>query len=63
MFNGTEAYALTRNGLKKILDNFSLYCNADGFLHRWINKNQPKVITSKIKPITVAKNASSIIWS
>jgi GR25 family glycosyltransferase involved in LPS biosynthesis len=63
MFNGAEGYLLTKNGLEKLLKNFTLYCNADGFLHRWINKNQPKVITSYIKPISIIENIPSMIWS
>lgn len=63
MFIGTYAYLLTKNGLEKLLKNFTLYCNADGFLHRWINKNQPKVLSSYIKPISIIQNIPSMIWS
>jgi len=63
MFNGADGYLLTKNGLEKVLKNFTLYCNADGFLHRWINEKQPKVISSYIKPISITQNTQSMIWS
>jgi GR25 family glycosyltransferase involved in LPS biosynthesis len=36
-FCGTYGYVVTKSGAKKLYDNFELYCNADGFLHRSIN--------------------------
>lgn len=62
VFNGTEGYLLSKRGLKKLLENFTLYCVADGILGRLINEKKLKVISSNEKPIHVINNIKSMIW-
>jgi GR25 family glycosyltransferase involved in LPS biosynthesis len=63
IFNGTYGYLLSKRGLKKLLDNFTLYCVADGILGRLINEKKLKPISSNEKPISIVENISSTIWT
>jgi len=62
-FNGTEGYLLSKRGLKKLLENFTLYSVADGILGALINEKKLKAISSNEKPIHIINNIPSMIWN
>jgi GR25 family glycosyltransferase involved in LPS biosynthesis len=61
MFNGAYGYIITKNGVKKLLKTFTFYCNADGFLHRWIFEEDVTVLSTYQKIIKHPYNFLSAV--